>query len=63
MKLIDMALEAYARHERESEIHYTEGVKQRVQDLEDLVERTFGIPFSEAFDVSKVIVQNEGYAL
>ena len=63
MKLIDMALEAYARHERESEIRHTEGVKQRVQDLEGLVERTFGIPFSEAFDVSKVIVQNEGYIL
>lgn len=63
MRLFELALSAHDRKVRADEIAYTEGVKHRTKKAEQLVEQTFGLPFHEAFDVSKVEIANEGYTL
>lgn len=43
------------------EINYTHAVREQARALRDLIERVFGLPFNEAFDTVKVVVQNEGH--
>lgn len=60
MQLFDRALDTYRVNEVERSEQRRAWVKQKIRELEARVEQTFGIPFSEAFDTTKVMIDHTG---
>lgn len=60
MQLFERALDTYRVNEVERQERRRVWVKQKIRELEARVELTFGIPFAEAFDTTKVMIDHTG---
>lgn len=60
MHLVDLALEAHAHGEDQRRERDGSDLRQRAERVRGLVDLVFGVPFAEAFDVSKVEVASDG---